>query len=271
MEEIVRLCESSKYGFSYTHKFGINIKSSTPHIDKDIFAVVILLDGDMDYVIEGQRLHMNKYDVVLVNNHELHHNIIKENSPCDFILLMVNLDFFIKNDCTDFSDMVFSRALGTGNIIPSKDVLDSGIFDIFMKLEDYTAEEKMPLSVIKSVIVELLYNLNRQIETTSPKKHHSMAELLEYINDNLTSDLSLEVIAKKFFFTKEYLCRAFKEQTGFTIKKYITYKRIAVVQELSSKGVSLTEASIEAGFNSYSSFYRAYSSFMKESPRKILQ
>ncbi len=263
---------SIAHGFSYIHKAGTNIKSSEPHMDKDMFAIFILLEGSIDFVIEGKRISLYPYDVMIVNNNELHHSIIKENFKIDFILLTINLDFFLKNECIDFSDMVFKRMIGTNNVIPAEIIKENGINDIFSKLEKYTSEENVCITVVKSIIIELLYNLNKQITKANITKYGytKIKDILEYINDHLTEKISLDTIADEFFFTKQYLCRFFKEQTGFTIKKYISYKRIVLMRELCSKGMSLSEASIKAGFNNYSSFYRIYSKIMNEAPRNNL-
>ncbi len=273
MEELLlRECTSAEHGFSYIHKVGTNNNSSSPHIDKDIFAAFMLLDGDIDFVIEGKRTALKPYDVMILNNNELHHSLVKENSKIDFILLTINLDFFLKNECIDFSDMVFNRMIGTNNVIPADTVIKSGINDIFSKLEKYTSEENVCITVVKSVIIELLYNINKQTAKANVTKrgYTKIKDVLQYINDHLTEQNSLETIANEFFFTKQYLCRFFKEQTGFTIKKYISYKRIVLMRELCSKGMSLSEACTKAGFNSYSSFYRTYSKIMNEAPKNNL-
>lgn len=260
------------HGFLFTHKRGTNIKSSDPHTDKDAFTAFMLLKGDIDFVIEGKRTTLNPYDVMIVNNNELHHSIIDENSEIDFVYLTINLDFLLKNECIDFSDMVFNRMVGTNNVISSENVKKSGIDDIFTRLEMYISSETVCVTVVKCVIIELLYNLNNQIAKANITKYGytKIKDVLEYINDHLTEKISLDTIANEFFFTKQYLCRFFKEQTSCTIKKYIAYKRIVLIRELCSKGISLSEASIKAGFNSYSSFYRTYSKLMKETPRNDL-
>ena len=66
--------------------------------------------------------------------------------------------------------------------------------------------------------------------------------------------------------SREYLCKLFKEGTGFTVNKYISYKRIVLVREYNLKGMSLAVACEKVGFNDYSAFYRAYHKIMNESP-----
>ena len=45
------------------------------------------------------------------------------------------------------------------------------------------------------------------------------------------------------------------------------YRNLAV-SELVKKGKTITEAATEAGFNNYSTFYRAYKNLYKSSPNK---
>ena len=266
-----RECNSREYGFTYLHCCDKNNKFSAPHIDKDLFSVFLLLDGDIDYVIEGKRLHINPGDVVLVSNNELHHSILREGSICDYILLMLDLDFFIKNGCTDFTDMVFDRLPGTNNIIPAETIRERHIHRIFDKLEAYTLEAP-PLPVVRSVIVELLYNLNKQVAKPERSGCHNenIRRILSYIDAHVTEELSLDDIAKNFFLTKQYLCKTFKKNTGFTINKYIGYKRIVLVRSLYAKGLSISEACMRAGFGSYSGFYRCYRKIMNAPPRESL-
>lgn len=265
-------CVSKEHGFSYVHGVSCGSNTSVSHVDKDLFSVLLLLDGTLDYVIEGKTVHITPKDILLVGNNEIHYSIVKSGNMCNYILLMINLEFFIKNNCTEFDDMVFNRTLGCDNIIDAERVLSSGIFDIFKRLDSYAKEQPVCFTVLNSVIIELLYHLNRQVKksNTLNYKHEKIKHILTYINSNLKEDLSLDGIAAKFFLTKQHLCKIFKENTGFTVNKYISYKRIVVVRELYLKGMPLSQACSESGFNDYSAFYRAYYKIMHEPPRKSL-
>lgn len=267
---IERRCASSRHGFSYIHSKSHERGALETHIDKDVFSVFVLLDGEIDYIVEGKRLNIKKNDMLLVGNNELHRRVLKENSVCEYILLMVNLDFFIKNNCTDFADVVFNRVLGGNNIIPAQKAKESGILEVIKRLDGYASEEPVNLTVVCSVVIELLYHLNRLI-TKSHKtdyKYESIKSIIEYINEHLTEKMLLADIAKHFYLTEEYLCRLFKQNTGFTVHQYIAYKRIVLTREFYLKGIPLTSACEKAGFGDYSTFYRAYKKIMDEPPRK---
>ena len=110
----------------------------------------------------------------------------------------------------------------------------------------------------------------------SPKKTKSsgsrtISEIITYINDNISSPITLDELTEKFFLSKYYMCRSFKNQTGFTINQYIITKRMLLVKELYKKGMSLSAASVEAGFGGYTAFYKAYTKEFGIPPKKGLK
>lgn len=273
MEDFIECrCSSTRHGFSYLHSKSHEKGALESHIDKDLFSVFVLLDGKIDYIVEGKQLNIKEKDLLLVGNNELHRRVLKENTTCEYILLMLNLDFFIKNDCSDFSDVVFNRVVGSNNIIPAKKVMESGVFEVIQRLDRYASEEPVNLKVVCSVMIELFYHLNRLVTKTNKNdfKYETTKEIIEYINEHLTEELSLADIAKHFYLSVEYLCRLFKRNTGFTVNKYIAYKRVVLAREFHLKGIPLTKACEKAGFGDYSTFYRAYKKIMNEPPTESL-
>ena len=262
--------KSAQHGFSFVHGVSLGENVSTAHIDRDLFSVFILLDGEIDYIIEGNRLRLSPKDMLLVGNNELHRSIFKKGHACEYILLMVNLDFFIKHSCTDLSEMFFHRSHGADNVIKAERVLESGLYDIIQRLDGYTKDDAPNPAVISGVIIELLYHLDRGVKKSDKQyyKQEKIREIIDYINSHFTEKLSLEDVASRFYLTRQYLCRLFKQSTGFTVNKYIAYKRIVLVRELHLGGMPLSMACERAGFGDYSAFYRAHYKIMNESPRR---
>ena len=269
-DRISTVCSSDQQGFTYVHNTSRGEGSAASHVDRDLFSIFTPISGELDYIVEGQKLHLKPGDLLIIGNNEMHQSVLKKDAECEYILLMIHLDFFIKHNCTELSDLFLNRTLGTNNVFSAEQVVESGIYDIITRLEKYTSAKEPSLVVVSSVIIELLYNLNLQIEKSDKPnyKHEKIKEVIDYINDNLTSKLSLEDIASRFYIKRQYLCKLFKQATGFTVNKYISYKRIVLVREYYLKGMSLSVACEKAGFSDYSSFYRAYSNIMNESPRK---
>lgn len=96
-----------------------------------------------------------------------------------------------------------------------------------------------------------LYHSNIKIPTN--EKFYS---IVEYINlnttheDGHTVDLTVPGLAKKFGYNESYLCRKFKEHTGFTITNYINLLRLEKAQVLlATTDKSISYISYRSGFN----------------------
>ena len=97
--------------------------------------------------------------------------------------------------------------------------------------------------------------------------------ILLYIDENLDSELSLEIIANVGFYSPFHLHRIFKAITNETSNSYITRKRIEKTAAilLHHKNVSITELSLQFGFNSNSSFTRTFKKFGRTYAVKFLE
>ncbi|MCU6238865.1 AraC family transcriptional regulator, partial [Morganella morganii] len=52
-------------------------------------------------------------------------------------------------------------------------------------------------------------------------------EILNWIENNLESDLSLEAVAGKAGYSKWHFQRIFKQQTGYTLASYVRARRLS--------------------------------------------
>ncbi len=102
------------------------------------------------------------------------------------------------------------------------------------------------------------------------KYDENIENILNYINDNIEKDLSIDKIADKFFISKYYLMRKFKSQTGSSIHSYIVKKRLMLAKSLIAKEYTMSEISTKCGFNDYSSFVRAFKKVYGVSPRNYV-
>jgi AraC-type DNA-binding domain-containing proteins len=95
--------------------------------------------------------------------------------------------------------------------------------------------------------------------------------IIKYINENLSRNLSIDILSEKFFVSRYYIMHRFKTCTGYSIHNYIVQKRLIMANALIKSGKPATEASLECGFNDYSSFMRAFKKMFGHSPRQYLK
>ena len=79
---------------------------------------------------------------------------------------------------------------------------------------------------------------------------------MDYIDANLSPELSLQSIAACFSIDRYYLSHLFRQQTGSTLYQYILIKKIAAAKQYLLDGKTVTETCYLSGFNDYNNFIR---------------
>ena len=92
-----------------------------------------------------------------------------------------------------------------------------------------------------------------------------------FIDENLDQELNLETIANIGFYSPFHLHRIFKAITNETINEYITRKRIEKTASilLHKREITISQLSLQYGFNSNSSFTRTFKKFYGISPTEF--
>lgn len=92
-------------------------------------------------------------------------------------------------------------------------------------------------------------------------------DILEYIEDNLDEDLSLDRIAGKLCYTKYHINRLFSQETGTSIYKYIQTRRLSeAARKLSETDMPIVDIAYEAHYGSQQAFTQAFGSVYMCSP-----
>ena len=93
----------------------------------------------------------------------------------------------------------------------------------------------------------------------SLEKQKRVCEIVEYIGEHYMEGVGLDELSRRFFMSKPYMCRIFKEVTSFSVSEYINMVRIAQSKEyLVNSEISLTEIANRLGFNSLTYFERVF-------------
>lgn len=132
------------------------------------------------------------------------------------------------------------------------DILESGMLQMFAVL------------ILRACIAEDRYR---------PKKREPLMldQVFGYIHSHLSEDITLEMLEKAFFVSRNHLCREFKRRTGQTIHRYIVKARLDLCREYIEQGFSITEVYRIGGFGGYNHFFRAFKQEYGMTPKQYYQ
>lgn len=99
--------------------------------------------------------------------------------------------------------------------------------------------------------------------------HQKVREIATYLQGHTDENMTLDDLAKKFFMSKSYLTRVFRNVTGFSVVEYITYNRVQKAQQLlRGTDTSITDIAEMCGFGNITYFEKVFKQMTGYSPGK---
>ena len=100
-------------------------------------------------------------------------------------------------------------------------------------------------------------------------KHNIVLDkVIDYIENHLEEDLSLDNISRNLNYSKYYIERSFSETAGITVCEYIRRRRLTLAaQKLVETNKPIIDIAYEAGYNSQQAFNLAFRRFYLCTPQ----
>lgn len=97
-----------------------------------------------------------------------------------------------------------------------------------------------------------------------------ISEAINYIEDNITEELTIENIAKRAFVSSFYFQKGFAMLCGFTVGEYIRQRRLTLAgSELVSTDGKIIDIALKYGYESPDSFTKAFIRFHGVTPTAV--
>ncbi len=245
----------------------------------DFNKIIIFLKGNINYTIEGKSYELKPYDIVLVNEGEIHRASVLDNTVYERIIIYVSTQFLNTYSEDDYNlSHCFERAKKEhSNVLRIHSFDKSKLYQVCLELEHSFSDNAFAKELYQKILfLEFMIQLNRTTISNhinyldSINGNAKLLPILDYINEHLTEEITIDVLASHFYLNRYYLMHFFKEETGYTIGKYITEKRLLLAKNLVQSGSTLTQACFHSGFQNYSTFSRAYKKTYKEVPKNSI-
>ena len=272
----IKKCIDDKY-FSIAHSYNEE-KPMNMHIH-DCYEIYYSISGGRQFLIDNKFYDINPGDIFVINEFESHYISKLDKIIHERIVISIYPEFLksISSKETNlalcFSDRneqfchkvsldkeQQNRFLYFINKITTAEGFGSDMIEYATFLELMTSINKLYISNNSPIQKHTTYQYNEQVE-----------QILKYINQNITDDITIEYLANHFFLSKSYICRIFKSATGTTINKYLSARRISIAKSMLSDGLNVNDVCEKCGFNDYSNFLKTFKKAVGISPKKYSQ
>ena len=245
----------------------------------DFYEVYLFLKGSAEYWIEGRRVSLAPGDFILLNPTELHRSIVlPEATDYERIVLWINKDYLqsLSSSDADLSECFNTSVPSHKNRIrPSGATLSPLASTLTSLVEEYCRNSWGKNECLQAIFVQFMVELNRAVKESAPKSNKDsddsfVLNVLKYINENYSEDLSLDFLAERFFVSKYHLSHSFRREVGVSVYRYIMLKRLLAAKELLQSGMSAGEVAYATGFGDYAGFWRAFKTEYGISPKEFV-
>ena len=242
----------------------------------DFYEVYFFLSGSVQYNIENRSYLLTPGDVLLISPMELHQPMFgAEHKVYERIVLWVDKQFLESFSLPgqEFTDCFDTTRPDHTNLLRPEGVARQFLEFLLTQLlaEQESTDRYQEISSM-SYLAQVLIALNRLAvlaprQESVPVSSSAVYNVLGYINEHYSEDLTLDKLAAQFFISKYHLSREFQRLVGTSVHRYIVQKRLVMAKQMLSEGKPSSEVYQHCGFGDYSNFYRAFKAEYQISPK----
>ena len=240
------------------------------------YEIFFFISGNVNYIIEGRSYKLRPGDILLTSNADIHRPEVRPGRPYERIVIWLADDFFdhLKRfSGEDFTACFTDAALKDYRLIRPDDGTLIRLRQLCEQMSDAKFSKKLGSAALtQAYLIEFLVRVCRAYYDTPESVKNDITEdekvnqVIGYVNENLADSLSLDNLAGRFYISKFYLSRRFKQFTGLTIYQYIMKKRLITARNMLRAGTPVTVSCLQCGFNDYSNFLKAFKREFGENP-----
>lgn len=129
------------------------------------------------------------------------------------------------------------------------------------------AQFETKMTLIK--FIQKMWQNGLILENAANGTNTTEKEMITYIRQNYTREISLQEFGMQFHLSEKYISRYFKEHFHITLSQYINHLRLEHARQLlQESAVPVTEVALQSGYQNVSYFIRCFKKMYGVSPLK---
>lgn len=226
------------------------------------YEMLYFINGDADYMIGATVYHLKKNDLLIIKPAEYHYLKLLSSLPYERHVINFS-EKAIPKEVLPFMNKIHSIYS-----VPQGSTIDKIFEEIKNMLENNCDQTKLTTQINYSFKLILVYlnNLTNISKVKPLSTNALLSDILKYIDKNPESEISSDLLSKKFFVSPSWITHTFRKMLGISLKQYVNHKKILYAQQLISKGAKPTKVAKICSFDNYSTFYRLYKKYAGNIP-----
>ncbi len=251
-------------------------KNETPYISVPHFhsqyEIYYNISGAKGFMLDGKIYECFGHELIIVPEILAHKVIVKKNVSYERCIVNIDKSVFDNIEKIYKNDNIFGELKYNIGMVRLSDLEHEKYMSLikeYISLEK-SGNEMLMLGEFMNIIAyitEIFHN--HQKSTFMSENQISHTDRIIYIVEISFKDICVSDIASKMYMNEDYLNRLFKEETGITLKKYLTIRKLAEAKKHLYLKKSVKEACALSGFGDYSNFLRTFKKYEGYTPKSL--
>lgn len=244
------------------------------------YEIFYLLEGERQFFFDNRSYLVTSGSLILVDENAIHMTMANSDQEFghDRIILYVERDKMKEFDriFPNLNLVKFFRY--HYGVFRLNERQQQDFINLYLRLqEEFDCKNHNYKAMIDMEVIQYFIRFMREnhkpamerMDSNAPAKYRNICAVADYISENYRQPLPLEDLAERFYISKYYLCRTFKEITGYGINEYRNIHRIREAKRLLEEtDLSVSQIAYTLGYESITYFEKVFKVHMTVSPLK---
>lgn len=239
----------------------------------DCYELIFYVSAKLEAYLDDVHYSINSHDLLIIPPRKIHKIIYAER--CNYVRYVF---YFTQEQIQNaFLPSMMQKALflfrdrGQHKITLSAHdyIRINNIFrNMYEHIKEMSAGNYYLITNYASILLQELYLLYGNLPDSSEDRILTPVEqILNYINENYSQQITLDSLAEKYYLNKSYICRIFRKTMGISLVTYLQYKRILEAQTmLLNSDKPIIDIAMDCGFSNVQHFYRVFKKITNLTP-----
>ncbi len=215
--------------------------------------LIVVLEGGAEAFVNGTKYELQAGEAIFADAFDVHYYKTKPHSL--YVAIVVSRSYL-----RDFYNYLGERTVLRHFPLPAEAQTHAKAWA--------TSEKPSNRLELIAELYHLLSYLPLSQKSADSKKRPLITEIFTYLHQSYDKPLTIGDVAAKFGYSRGYLSTLFSAYTGDSMNAYLNHLRVKAVRRAQQEDpkANILELALNAGFESASTFYRAYKKMYGEPP-----